>query len=65
MKEMGRGFSLFEEALLVSEAQDPNIEWYVKVAAAVQSAIQCYRVFYDEKKKELLHRHHWIISSGR
>ena len=48
---MARGFSLFEEALLVFEAQDPNVELYTKVAAAIQNAIQCYRVIYDEKKK--------------
>ena len=51
MQEMARGFSLFEEALLVFEAQDQNIEWYAKAAAAVQNAIQCYRVIYDEKKR--------------
>ena len=39
MQEMARGFSLFEEALLVFEAQDPNVEQYTKVAAAVQNAI--------------------------
>ena len=48
---MAIGFSLFEEALLVFEAQDLNIEWYTKVAAAVHNAIQCYCVIYDEKKK--------------
>ena len=51
---MARGFSLFEEALLVFEAQDPqdpNVGWYTKVAAAVQNTIQCYRVIYDEKKR--------------
>ena len=42
MQEMARGFSVFEEALLVFEAQDPNIEWYTKVAAAVQHASQCH-----------------------
>ena len=51
MQEMARGFSLFKEALLVFEAQDPNVERYTKVAAAVQNAIQCYRVIYDEKKR--------------
>ena len=53
MQEMARGFSLFEEALLVFEAQDPNVEQYMytKVAAAVQNAIQCYCAIYDEKKK--------------
>ena len=40
-REMARGFSLFEEALLVFEAQDPNVERYMKVAAAVQNVIQC------------------------
>ena len=51
MQEMARGFSLFEEALLVFEPQDPNIAWYTKAAAALQNAIQCYRVIYDEEKR--------------
>ena len=51
MQEVAWGFSLFEEALLVFEAQDPNVEQYTKVAAAVQDAIQCYRVIYDEKRR--------------
>ena len=51
MQEMARGFSLFEEALLVFEAQDLNVEQCTKVAAAVQNAIQCYRIIYDEKKR--------------
>ena len=50
-QEMARGFSLFEEALLVFEAQDPNVEWYTKVAAAIKNAIRCYHVIYDRKKK--------------
>ena len=50
-QEMARGFSLFEEALLVFEAQDTNVEQYTKVAATVQNAIQCYRVIYDKKKR--------------
>ena len=48
-KEMKRGFSLFEEVQLAFEPKDPNVEWYKKVAAAVQSAIQCCHVIYDEK----------------
>ena len=48
---MARGFSLLEEALLVFEAQDSNVESYRKVAAAIQNAIQCYRVIYDGEKK--------------
>ena len=51
MQEMAIGFSLFEESLLVSEAQDPNVKEYMKFAAVVQSAIQCYHVIYDEKKR--------------
>ena len=35
-QEMVRGFSLFEEALLVSEAQDLNAERYTKVAGAIR-----------------------------
>ena len=50
-QEMARGLSLFEEVLLVFEAQDPNVKWYTKVAAAVQNAIQCYCVIYDEQEK--------------
>lgn len=50
MQEMTRGFSLFEEALLVLEPQDQNIERYMKVSAPVQNTVQCYRVTYDEQK---------------
>ena len=48
----GWGGSLLEEALLAFETQDPNVEQYMKVAAAVQNAIQHYHVIYDEKKKK-------------
>ena len=51
MQEMARGFSLFEEALLAFEAQDLNIQQYTEVAEAVQNAIQCDSVIYDEKKR--------------
>ena len=33
---MAREFSLFEEALLVSEVQAMSVEWYTKVGAAIQ-----------------------------
>ena len=56
-------FSLFEEALLVFEAWYLNIEWYAKIASAIQRAVQLYPVIHDEKKKELLPRHHCIIFS--
>ena len=48
---MTSGFSLFAETLLVFKAQDPNVEWCTKVAAAIQNAIQCYCVIYYEKKR--------------
>ena len=37
--------------LLRCEAQDLNIEWYMKVAAAVENAIQCCRVICDKEKR--------------
>ena len=51
-----------EEVLLLAfEAQD-QIEQYEKVAAAVQNAIKCHCVIYNEqkkkKKKDLPPRHH-------
>ena len=49
MQEMARAFPLFEETLLVFEAQDPNVEQYTKVAAVVQNAILCYHVIYDQR----------------
>ena len=51
MQEMARGFSSFEEALLVSEAQDLNTEPYEKFAAIIHNAIQCYHIIYDEEKR--------------
>ena len=38
-QEMAREFYLYEGALLDFEAKDPNIELYMKVAAAIQNAI--------------------------
>ena len=61
VQEMPRGFSLFEEALLVLEAQDLNIGQYTKIAAAILNAIPCYCVI--QMSKELLPRYHWIIFS--
>ena len=50
MQEMTSGFSLFAETLLVFKAQDPNVEWCTKVAAAIQNAIQCCCVISDGRK---------------
>ena len=52
MHDAGNGKRIFfEESLLVFEEQDSNVEWYTKVAAAVQNATQCYHVIYEEKKR--------------
>ena len=51
-QEIARGFSLFEEALLVFETLKPNVKQYMNFAAAVQNAISCYCIIYDEKKKK-------------
>ena len=48
---MPRGFSVSEEALFVFEAKDSNVEWYTKVTAAIQNAVQCHRAIYDERKR--------------
>ena len=57
---MARGFSLSEEAALVSEAQDSGVERYMKVVAAVQNAVWCYHIIMM-RKKEPQPRHRWII----
>ena len=61
MQDVARGLSLFKRALLAFQAQAPNGEWYMKVVAAIQNAIQCHHVIYDETKKQPLSKHHWII----
>ena len=43
--------SLSEEALFVFEAKDSNVEWYMKVTAAIQNAVWCYHVIYDKRKR--------------
>ena len=52
MQEMARGLSVSDEALLVFEAQEPNIEQYIKATAAVENAIQCYCLIFDQEKKK-------------
>ena len=52
MQEMSRGFSIFEEVLLVFEAWDSNVEQYKKVAGAIQNTIQCYYVINNEEKNK-------------
>ena len=38
--------------MLVFEAHNLNVEWYTKVPVAIQNAIHCYYVIYDEKRKK-------------
>jgi len=45
----GKGVFFIWEALFIFEAKHPNIDWYTKVAAATQNAVQCYPVICDEK----------------
>ena len=62
MQEMARGLSLFEEALLVFEAQHPNVDSTLRLQQLfrMQSSATVLSV---ARKKELLPRHHWIIFS--
>ena len=47
---MAKGFCLSEEAALVSEAQNSDMERYMKVVAAVPNVVGCYRVIMMRKK---------------
>lgn len=49
---------LLQEALLVFETQDPNIEWYAKVATAFHATMS-----FTIERKELPPRRHWVIFS--
>ena len=49
-QKMARGFSLFEEALLVFNSMDPNVEGDMKFVAAIQDEIKCYHIIYDKKR---------------
>ena len=47
----GKGTFFTWEGTVSFEVQDSNVERYTKVAAAVQNAIQCFHVIYDEKNR--------------
>jgi len=49
---MVRGFSLFEKALVVIEAQDWNVQWYTKALALVQMQFCCTTSSVMRKKKK-------------
>ena len=64
-QEMARGVSLVEEALFAFEAQDPNIGWHTKAAAAIQNAGQSYHAVYEEEKRATTHTPHHLFQDGR
>ena len=63
MQERAWGFSLSEEALVVSEARDLNGEQYTKVAAAVPRMLPDAAMKSMKRKDELWPRHHCTVSS--
>ena len=54
----------FEESLLVFEAQDLNLEQYMKASGAIQNAIQCYHVIYEKRKRDKKKNHYSDIRVG-
>lgn len=46
--------SMIAKALVNFESWDPNTERFSKMLAAVHKLISCYKMTYDEKKKETL-----------
>ena len=59
----GKGL-FFEEALLVFEALDLNVEWYTKAAVAIQKATQFYCVIYDKNRRTTTQTSLDIFSNG-
>ena len=49
--EEQKRFMMWKMARWTSLSEDPNVEQYTKVAGAVQDEVQCFHVFYDEKKR--------------
>ena len=64
IQEKVRECSSFEEALLVFEPDDLDLERHMEFSVDVQNALQCYCVIYKERKRATT-RHHWIIFSRR
>ena len=63
VQERAGGFSLLEEALLAFQAQDPDVEWYMKTQQAFRMQSTATESSMGRKKK-LLPRHHRIIFSS-
>ena len=60
IQEMVRECSSFEEALLVFEPDDLDLERHMEFSVDVHNAVQCYCVIYNERKRPTA-RHHWIV----
>jgi hypothetical protein len=52
MDEMFRIAELFKEKIL---NDDPNLERPLKVRQEIENSIRCYRVLYEEKRKNKFH----------
>lgn len=64
-KKMAECFKIMDERLAGLKAQDPDTERFAKVFEAVHDAITRYKLIYDERKKEIQHRHHWTNTTSR
>ena len=64
IQEIVRRCSSFEEALLVFEPDDLDLERHMEFSVDVQNAIQCYCVIYNERKRATTRHHRIIFSRG-
>lgn len=63
-KIMAEAFASIEAGLALFKTQDPNEEWHMRVSAAIQDALRCYRIIYDEKKSCSLISVSFLETSG-
>ena len=64
IQEIVRECSSYEEALLVFEPDDLDLERHVEFSVDVQNAIQWYCVIYNESKRATTRHHRIIFSRG-
>uniref|UniRef100_A0A673CZT8 HTH CENPB-type domain-containing protein n=1 Tax=Sphaeramia orbicularis TaxID=375764 RepID=A0A673CZT8_9TELE len=50
-KGLAEAFSLLEQAMARFEAEDPNMERFLKASRGVMDSVQCYREIWEEKRK--------------
>ena len=65
MQEMARGFSLFEEVLLVFETQDPNAEWCTNLQQLFRMRSSAPCRLRREKKSYYPDITGWFFQEGR